>query len=106
WTDYKSIMIGHQLEQAFPGTLNEATNPRQLLGLALSGPALAPHGELQIYHDTWGRSGDYNNPTSPLLTEKIGQIAATGDPGLLRAFLQGVHIRVGGGGTTEDNYVL
>ena len=49
WTDYKSIMIGHQLEQAFPGTIQKAQNPLQLLGLALSGPALSPHGEQPLH---------------------------------------------------------
>ena len=65
WTDYKSLMIGRTLAARLPETFNRAENPLQLLGIALSGSAMAPHAEIQITHDTWGSGGDFYDPVSP-----------------------------------------
>jgi len=106
WNDYKSILTGYVLEDKLPETFSKATNPLQLLGLALAGPALAPHGEVQISHSTWGSGGDYDTPVSPQLAENLSKIAATGDPGLLREFIRGVSIQTGATGSAQDNWLM
>ena len=106
WNDYKSILTGYTLEDQLPETFSRATNPLQLLGFALAGPALAPNGEVQIAHSTWGSGGDFDTPVSPQLAENLSKIAATGDPDLLREYIRGVSIRTGSSGTTQDNWLM
>jgi len=80
-------MIGRTLAARLPETFNRAENPLQLLGIALSGSAMAPHAEIQITHDTWGSGGELSiagvEPGVADFVLNLEKIAATGDPDLL-----------------------
>ena len=106
WNDYKSMVTSYMLEDKLPETFGQATNPLQLLGFALAGSALAPHGEIQIGHNTWGSGGDYDTPVAPDLVSNVEKIASTGDPALLREYIQGVIIKTGPTGGAQDNWLL
>src|SRR4029077_4104615 len=53
-----------------------------------------------------GSGGTYDRPTSQQMTDNVTQIAATGDPDLLREFIQGVMVKVGATGQGETDWAL
>src|SRR3990167_3568479 len=103
---------GMQGANALQGGIKGATDPNQLLGMALAGPNLSPHGELQFYLPgpggttlSGGKGGVQSTPTNPLYAQLVQQ-AAQGDPQALRQFIGNIQIQSGESGAAIDNYLL
>ncbi len=100
-----SQFIGLRGANQVRATIDKATTPDQLWALAMAGPALAPNGEVQFYHPSYGTGGKSTDPTAPAYASALLK-ARAGDPAALRAFLSGVTIQSGESGATPDNFTL
>ena len=107
-----SAMTGLQGAIGRQGAIEKATDPGQLLGLALEGPGLSPHGELQFYMLgprgetlSGGKGGVQQTPTNAAYDALVRR-AAQNDPQALREFISRVRIQSGESGAARDDYVL
>ena len=107
-----SAMTGLKGATQLQGVIQSATDPGQLLGLALAGPGLSPHGEVQFYMVgpngetlSGGKGGVQQTPTNAAY-EALVRRAAQNDPQALRDFISRVRIQSGESGAAKDDYLL
>ena len=99
---FASLQGENQVREA----VQKATSPTDLLALALGGPNLSAHGEIQFFHPEFGFGGDWDDPMAPSYNEAVQRIARTGDPELLRRFIGGIVIQTGETGMPAPSYLL
>lgn len=81
---------------------NQQGNPGALLGLALAGAKLAPHGEVIFRHDRAGFGGDWARAADPAYVNLVNH--STGSVDDLRELVSGIHIAIGETGIVKSDW--